>query len=446
MLRSETTLSSDSIDEAVGKSLACLRGNFRTKPGTESEAAAAGWYHYLDDPNPGVTASAVGLYCFSLAGSEFERTDQVVEYLISQQVMGRYGGGWAVRTTNFFPIVEATAWVLRCLSLPQSRINATSAALDAGVTWLEANQNTDFGWGSYKGHSSRTFTTALSVLALRESGGSAEVISNANKWLIEAQNPNQPAWGPLPTSDPTMAHTSFALMALLATPGALPATAVRQTIDWLAERLQPGEHVEKETAVEEYDVPYSHNDISNTFQNSLPHFAGPVTLTAIMRAGADPLQEKVFKTLADMIRTQETTDSKRSGSWELPRSPRRPSIWAVWPFLAALTTARSRIFPSSDSTATLMFRGCAIIQSSSATRHLTRRLLIRNALTDWLRLRRVAVGLWSIAATILIIMLILWRTRQLTLDVFLIALLLPVALLVFQILWDRRNSSRNART
>src|SRR4029077_4701609 len=130
----------------------------------------------------------------------FERTDQVVRYLISQQATGRYGGGWAVRTTNRFPIVEATAWVLRCLSLPHCKISGSSAALDAGVEWLETNQNTDFGWGSYKGEPSRTFTTALSVLALRESGGSSEIISNAHKWLIESQNPNQPAWGSLPGS------------------------------------------------------------------------------------------------------------------------------------------------------------------------------------------------------------------------------------------------------
>jgi hypothetical protein len=444
MLRSEATLSRGSIDEAITRALTCLRGNFRTKPAeSEKSAGTAGWYHYLDDPNPGVTASAVGLYCFSLAGTEFERTSQVVEYLIGQQTKGLYGGGWAVRTTNYFPIVEATAWVLRCLSLPQSRIRATSAALDAGVGWLEANQNTDFGWGSYKDQPSRTFTTALSVLALQESGGSSEVISNAHKWLIEAQSPNQPAWGPLPASEPTMLHTSFTLMALLAAPGALPATAVQQTVDWLTERIQPGEHVERETAVEEYDVPYMHNNVRDTFQNTLPHFAGPVTLTALLRAGADPLQAKVFNTLTEMIRTQEISDPKRSGSWELPRSPLRPSIWAVWPFVAALTSARTAIFPSADSTATLLFSGCALIQSSSTTKHLTRRLLIRNALTDWLRLRRVAVGLWCIAALTAVIPLILWRTGQFTLDVFLITLAVPVLLLFFQILWDRRSLARN---
>ena len=65
-------------------------------------------------------------------------------------------------------------------------------------------------------------------------------------------------------------------------------------------------------------------------------------------------------------------------------------------------------------------------------------------MTDWLRVRKLAVGLWSIAAITVIIPLILWIIGQLTLTVFLIALLLPVLLLLFQILWDRKNSSRNA--
>jgi hypothetical protein len=445
MLRSEATLSRKSIDDVIARALACLRGHFRTPPPDPGAGAGAvepaGWYHYLDDPSPGVTASAVGLYCFSLAGTEFERTDQVLNYLTGKQIKDVNGGGWAVRTTNDFPIVEATAWVLRCLNLPQTRTRATSAALDAGIEWLEANQNTDFGWGSYKGQPSRIFTTALSILALRESGGSKAVIGNAHKWLIEAQSSPQPAWGPLPGSEPTMLHTSFALMALLSVTGAFPATAVHQTIDWLTERLQPGVHVEKETAVEEYDVPYVHNETEYTFQNSLPHFAGPVTLAALLRADADPFQKIIFDSITDIVWSQEVKDPSRSGSWELPRSPRRPSIWAIWPFVAALSSARAAIFPSTDGEATLLFPGCALIQSSSTTKHLTRRLLIKNAVFDWLRARKVAVGLWSIAAVTVVIPLILWRTGQLNLDSFLGTLAVPVLLLIFQILWDRRGSS-----
>jgi hypothetical protein len=283
------------------------------------------------------------------------------------------------------------------------------------------------------------------VLALRESGGSRDVIGNAQKWLIETQSSPQPAWGPLPGSQPTMQHTSFALMALFTGTGTLPVTAIQQTLDWLTVRLEPGQHVEKETAVEEYDVPYIHNGASFVFQNSLPHFAGPAALTALLRAGADPLQKKMFDAVAEIIKSQQADDAGLSGSWELPRSPRRPSIWAVWPFVAALSSARVAIFPSTDSTATLLFPGCALIQSDSSTKHLTRRLLIKNALIDWLRLRWLAVGLWVIAGVLVIIPLVLWKTGQLTLDVSLLALGLPVLLLLFQIIWDRSSSSKDRR-
>jgi hypothetical protein len=442
MLQSDTTLHRKSIDSSISLALSCLRRHFRTVPsGTDGSMAAAGWYHYLDDATPGITASAVGLYCFSLANVEFERADLVLDYLVSKQIKTSAGGGWAVRTTADFPIVEATAWVVRCLSLPQCRRRTTLEALDSGIEWLEANQNTDFGWGSYKGQPSRTFTTALAVLALQESGGSRSVISDAHKWLIGAQSPSQPAWGPLPGSEPTMLHTSFALLALLSLPGSLPVTSVHQSVEWVTERLRPGDHVEKDTAVEEYDVPYSHNNADYTFQNSLPHFAGPAALTALLHAGADPFQKKTFDAISELIRAQETQDAALRGSWELPRSPRRPSIWAVWPFVAALSSARAAIFPSGDSTAILLFAGCALIQSSSTTKHLTRRLLIKNALLDWLGLHKLAVGLWAIAGLTIIIPLVLWRTGQLTVDVFLIALVLPVLLLLFQILWDRRGSS-----
>jgi hypothetical protein len=434
LLQSEAVLTNKLIDSAVQRSLSCLRSNFRT-----TENGQAGWYHYLDDPKPGVTASAVGLYCFWLADASFERTDQVVKYLLSQGVKADAGTAWGVRTTSGVPIVEATAWVLRALSVPQARSPETSAAVNGGIAWLEGNQNTDLGWGSYKGEPSRVFHTALSILALLDAGGSPKVISNGIKWLIEAQSPQQPAWGPLPSVDPTMFHTSVALMALTKVAGSLPGAAVNQTEEWLFERLTPGEHVEEATSVEEYNVPYVHNEASYTFQNSLPHFAGPVALTALLDAGVDPLQAKIFQVVGSIINSQDTSESLLAGTWRLPRSPTRPSIWAVWPFVAALTTARRRVVPCSGSTATLLFTGCAIVQSEGSARHLTRRLLIRNAALDWLRERKIAVGLWTIALVFAIVLVVLWATSALTLDLFLPSLFLPVLILAFQILWDRRS-------
>lgn len=434
MLRSEAIISTEAIEDALSRSLACLRSNFRIAPG-----GAAGWYHYLDDPHPGVTASAVGLYCFSLAAIRFERTDAVIEYLLSQQVTGAGSGGWPVRTTSGVPLVEATAWVLRALSRPGLRPAAASEAIAQGAKWLEDNQNTDYGWGSYLGQPSRVFTTALSILALEECGGSSSTIDNAHKWLIEAQSQNQPAWGPLPGTEPTLLHTSFSLMALLGRPAALPTTAVKSTVNWLLNKFQPEMHTERSTTVEEYDVPYLHGASIDTFQNSLPHFAGPVTLAAVLRAGADPLQLSIFDAVNAIISAQEKVDPQRSGSWELPRSPLRASIWAIWPFVAALATARDAICPAPNSTATLLYRGCAIVQAEGAARQLTRRLLIRNALLDWLRERRLAVALWAVACITVLIPVILWLYRQLTLTELLVTMALPVLLLIFQILWDRRT-------
>jgi hypothetical protein len=378
----------------------------------------------------------VGLYCFGLANVVFERTEQVVRHLVAEQVRSDDVGGWAVRTTNGVPIVEATAWVLRALCRPEARSAETRTAVNAGIAWLERNQNTDFGWGSYKDQPSRVFLTALSILALQESGGPSEVTQNALKWLIEAQSPNESAWGPLPAAEPTLLHTSMSLMALTAVQGSLTAAAVRQTEEWILARLAPGEHVERATAVEEYDVPYQHNESWYTFQNALPHFAGPVAMSALLWASMDPLQAKVFQVISQIIDTQETHDPGRAGTWELPRSPTRPSIWAIWPFVAALTAARARVLPVAESTAILMYPGCAIIQSANSKRHLTRSLLIRNAMLDWLRARKVTVGLWVTALAVAVILVVLWRTGQLTLGLFLAGLLLPVLILVFQILWD----------
>ena len=430
----ETVLTTLRIDKAISLSLACLKNSFRT-----TEDGAAGWYHYLDDAHPGVTASAVGLYCFHLAGISFERTDEVVEYLVAQQIKRPEGcGGWSVRTTSGVPIVEATAWVVRALSVTGSGRAPCWQALEAGAQWLADNQNTDFGWGSYKGQPSRIFTTVLAMLALEECGGFSDTLANAQKWLNDAQSPGQPAWGAVPGGEATMLHTSFCLMALGALRGAMTPNSVKQTCDWLGDKLNPEELTEKSTIVEEYDVPYLHGNVLDTFQNSLPHFAGPITVAALMRAGVDPFDSTIFATTESMLDAQICEGSSRIGTWELPRSPLRPSIWTIWPFLAALSSVRAAVFPTTDSRATLLFPGCAIIQTSGSIKRVTLRLLVRNAGIDWIRRHRLGVGLWAVALIMVGIAVYLWlATSYLTLPTFLATLVLPVLLLAFQILWER---------
>jgi hypothetical protein len=429
MVYSTAELSGIAITNAIERAQGCLRRTFRSVEG------ASGWYHYLDDLQPGVTASAVGLLTFSISGTAFERTPDVVRYLLSKQKTSadRSDGGWSVRTTNGFPISEATGWTVRALSRPQ--IGALGGdGLRRGVQWLRANQNTDFGWGSYFGMPSRVFQTAVNMLALQECCGDSEALANAQRWLIDAQSPQLPAWGPLPGSDPTMVHTSMALSALSRIPGALSVNTMRLTAEWLLENLEPGRHVERSTTVEEYDVPYNDGVLSTVFQNSLPHFAGPMALSAIISSGAlDPLQTKIFKSIEGIIDTQ-----LQEGHWEIPRSPMRPSIWALWPFVSALSLARQAILTSPRCKATLMFPGCAIVQSEEAGRGLTRGLLIRNAATEWARTRWVALMLWLVSAVATGVPVVLLVLGLLSLVEFLTALIVPVLLMLFQFLWERR--------
>lgn len=430
---SDARLSGAAVTQTINNALQCLRRHFR------SSDAGAGWYHYLDDLAPGVTASAVGLFVFRSAGATFERTQQVVDYIADQQVVEGGGdslGGWPVRTTLGFPIAEATAWVVRSLAKSNGSLRGRQT-LDAGLQWLERNQNTDLGWGSYKGQASRVFTSAIALLALHEGGGDRVVIEEGNKWLIEAQSPGQPAWGALPGEQATLLHTSVTLLALLRMQGALTANDISQTCAWIMERLEPYSSFERATIVEEYDIPYPDGGRTVVFQNSLPHFAMPVALTALLAAGADPLQPKIFDAIRHIVDTQQ-----ENGIWELPRSPLRPSIWATWPYVAALASFRRAVFPTAESTLTLIFPGCAILQTEDAdAKPFTRRILFRNAVADWLNRRKVAIVLALLAFASLVIPTVFLVAERLTLENYLISLVVPVLLLIFQLIWARRSKT-----
>lgn len=427
-MKATAVASAQAIMDSVHAALHCLRRNFRTVEN------GAGWYHYLDDPDPGITASAVGLFTFQSAKVTFERSQELLAYISRNQVTGHpvFGGGWPVRTTQGFPIVESTAWVVRALSGTGVAIPRDSDMLQRGLTWLENSQNTDLGWGSHRGQPSRVFTSALVMLALQEGGGSTTVIENGHKWLVDAQSPGVPAWGPLPGAEPTLLHTAITLLALLSLHGSLTANDVKQTCAWMFEQLEPGHHFERATVVEEYDVPYLDGERTVVFQNSLPHFAGPVAITALLAAGWDPMQPKIFDSISAIIESQSP-----NGNWELPRSPLRPSIWAIWPFVSALMAFKTATMPTSDSQVHLIFPGCAVVRTEASARPLTRRILFRNAAFDWARNHRLAILLWSLAVVSCILTLVLVLLGRVSVPESLLALVLPTLLLVFQLVWTR---------
>jgi hypothetical protein len=122
---------------------------------------------------------------------------------------------------------------------------------------------------------------------------------------------------------------------------------------------------------------------SKTHFRTLP---GPVAVTALLQACVDPFQKKTFDAINQMVDAQDSC-----GAWELPRSPTRPSIWALWPFVSAISLARERILPTSASKAQLLFSGCCIVHTENSAQNLTRRILVQNSIFDWARTRIVAI-------------------------------------------------------
>jgi hypothetical protein len=361
-----------------------------------------------------------------------------VDYLVNGQVTSQddRDGGWPIRTTLGFPVIEATVWAVRALA-GHAGLLPSIDPLRRGLAYIERQQNTDFGWGSYRGEPSRVFHTALSMLALEEAGGSRTVLENGQKWLIDAQNPSQPAWGPLPNSEPTVLHTSIALAALHNRPGALPANSVRESGEWILQHLIAGVHTEKGSQVEEFDLPFRKGSETLVFQNSLPHFAGPNGLAAVLDAGIDPLQPKVLELIRGIA-----ADQQETGAWELPKSPTRPSIWAIWPFISALSTARRRLLPTPSSTLTLLYPGCGIVQNDAQAKPLTAARLVRNTIRLWLGRRRVNIALWVIAVVSAALPTLMLVTRKIDLADFGTAIIFPALLLIFQLAWEFRKRGK----
>lgn len=414
------------LDETIEKSVNGLRHQFRTPSEKES-----GWYHFLDDLKPGVTASAVGLYIFQTAGANFESSSSVVDYIVAQQIKdGEKAGGWGVRTTHGFPLVESTAWVVRALAPAQTRHPTAAEALKGGVDWLIANQNKDFGWGSYYGRESRTFLTCLSIVALVEAGAPTDPIDNGIRWLNNNQDAHLPAWPAIPRDGqkPTLLHTAWALTALNRVPGAISQDTKNRIVAWIHSQVDPEVMVER-AHVEEYDVPYEIEGRQDTFQNALPHFAMPLAVAASLDATGDLLHNKWFDAVSTVIDLQQA-----GGTWELPRSPDRPSIWAMWPQVQLLTAVRDIALPTPEGQLNLLQEGIATFRSREDSPKLTRHLIAGSAVRVWLAKNWIGLAFGIVCFLYVGIGVLSLLLNKIDGTLFLVGVVLPVLLSVAVVL------------
>lgn len=309
----------------VEKSLELLRTSYRSANGH------GGWYHYLDS-DPGPTASAVGLLMFKLAKQPFENTHEVLAFLKSKQLEA--GGAWAISTMPNQPSIEASGWVIKCLGELHPNLSSDCPDILGACNWLEKNINSDDGWGSYKGQPSRTYLTCMAMKAIAAVDPLSNVLTKGRDWLMKNKLKNLPAWGATASSPPTILHTGFVLLTLAELNLQPDDKVVAEAFQWILTKLNPKVIVESESQLEDYDIPYESKGTKFVYQNSLPHYALPVAVSALLKYERFLNRDECYQGLLTIANSQ-----LESGYWENVRNPTRISIWAIWPFFQTLVDA-----------------------------------------------------------------------------------------------------------
>jgi len=301
-----------------------------------SNSSVHGWYHRLESEIPGPTATALGLYFFVRRRSEFRHTADALGFLKAKQVkanLAELDGGWPINTSYSMPVVESTAWVARLLGSPGLGLRKECPSSAAAFRWLQLNQNSDGGWGSLKNQPSRVYLTALAIRALAALNPIGDEITREGvRWLLARRDTTSGAWGVTPTSRPTVMHTAAALLAIAEARVPI-SVSLDQSYDWMLEHLEPSSLWDSLSTTESYNVEAITSGQSVTWHNSLPHYATPFAIQALLVRDPARFPMKGATALKTVLDKQ-----LPSGNWQNVEGGEEPSIWNVWPFAEALFT------------------------------------------------------------------------------------------------------------
>ncbi|MGK5555917.1 prenyltransferase/squalene oxidase repeat-containing protein [Actinomadura kijaniata] len=422
----DTAVLSARLDESFD----VLRDTYASAQGT-----GGGWYHELTRPEPGATATALGLLAFVEARRPFEHFDEGLAFLAARQSVSTEplrDGGWATKTSLGMPVVEATAWIARFLASARCDLRPGAPDLRRAHRWLLRNQNADGGWGSMYGCPSRTWLTCLALRALVRLDPFEPAVTRGVEWLTADRTLHRPAWGPTPTAAPTVTHTAFTLLTLVEAVPDRRDERVLAAYDWLREHLDPGDG---DVWIETYDVAPHGPAAKPVWRLALWHYGLPLALAALLqdpRGVPGALVGRAFRTLM----REEVVDPRLGGLGGDGLS----SLWTLWWRLEALN-ALSRPPLLRDGDLVYWLPDATVVQHAHARGRPLSSVLPGRAHRHVLRLLRrhwAALGLALVALGSLVgVAVDLWNWRD-----FWLSVILPIMLTVMQEAMKRRRAQQ----
>jgi len=347
------------IDSRVGKSLDLLRRTYHA-----AEEAQGGWYHLLDVPTPGPSATITALSSFLLHEAKFEHQDHCLQFLRHRQISSEdplLDGGWATNTSFGQPVTEATAMICHLMQRTGLAFATNAPDIRRAASWLIHNQNDDGGWGAFKGQASRVWLTAMAVRALGVLDRTAPALRAAAVWLIGARDSKARAWGERSGQAPTVTHTAIVLVALVESNiyrnDRSFSDAVENAYRWLKESADTATIYDDDARLENYNITRIGPDGTNhTWQNSIWHHGLPYVLGALVRQPSSIDYNLTVRATRTILESQDD-----DGRWPGVDGSTALSMWTIWPFLEALSDFKSAILQNGESI-TVLSSGTAVMK------------------------------------------------------------------------------------
>jgi hypothetical protein len=311
------------LDASLREALTLLRRTYSPSP----ETGGGGWYHQLETPTPGATATAVGLMIFHECQMGYEHMPDALAFLRVRQVSSddsQQDGGWATNTSFGRPVVEATGWVAQMIGAVRVEFAPGGPDAQRALAWLAENQNEDGGWGSFKGCPSRVWLTCIALRGLIQLNPYHKAIDRGLDWLLNGAA--QPAgWGEVPRSQPTVTHTGLALITFAEARPALADDRLLRAHDWLADHVDVTALDDRDARLETYSVAYagSPGSAMTAGRLALWHYGLPVAICALLRDPRGIRLDLVLPAAETVLAAQ-----LPGGQW--PSFSGSSSLWGVW--------------------------------------------------------------------------------------------------------------------